>query len=51
MMEESQATGEAAANLMQKFIDTGCIKDEGNGQFTIAGPNGDQTFNAYPEQS
>ena len=35
IMEERLAPGEAAANLMSQFIDTGNVRDEGQGKFTL----------------
>jgi len=49
-MEERQAAGEAAANLMSQFIDAGAVKDEGLGKFSVETMGGAQTFSAYPEQ-
>ena len=50
LMEERQAAGEAAASLMSQFIETGAVRDEGQGNFTVTGVNGEQTFTAFPEQ-
>ena len=49
-MEERQVAGEAAASLMSQFIDSGAVKDEGQGKFTVETIEGAQTFSAYPEQ-
>ena len=49
-MEGRQAAGEAAASLMSQFIDSGAVRDEGEGHFTLTGMNGEQTYKAFPDQ-
>ena len=47
MMEESKSTGDAAAHLVQQFIDAGIVAQDEEGSFTVPGVSQDRKFQAF----
>ena len=43
-MEQQQASGEAAADLMSQFINSGVVQQTEEDSFVVHGANGDQEF-------
>ena len=46
-MRQDLETGKVAANLMNQFINAGMIKQTGQREVVVPGPDGEKTFVAY----
>ena len=49
MMEQDKHTGDAAANLLQQFVETGFVRQDDDGAFVLPGLSGEKKFRPFEE--